>query len=311
MFPCRTEQLPAGCYYPVPPALPVEGDRVPWVRIDDSITDHHKILEVGPLGLALQIRAICYSSRHLTDGVLPAAVVRLLTADLGEGWPELMVSAGLWEPVENGFQIHDYLLHQKSEAEVRSRTRVASEAKVIAGRKGGVMSGLRRREAAKQKTRSSEPTSHHSTAYTTTSSPIAPSPPVDAVENSGPGVPQQATMFHVEHSDGPTRTPKGALCETCASVVHYMNQAGGTKFIGRGAYLDMLHARHQEFGADACRQVCRAKAWDWIHSPQAKERYAAKRGDDMAQYYRPETLFRPRKFPQYMGGFDPGEFWKS
>ena len=41
-----------------------------WVRLDDSFATNPKILTVGPLGMAMQVAAICYANRHLTDGVI-------------------------------------------------------------------------------------------------------------------------------------------------------------------------------------------------------------------------------------------------
>ncbi|MDE2107052.1 MAG: hypothetical protein KGL39_58135 [Patescibacteria group bacterium] len=46
-----------------------------WARIDDAMDEHPKIASTGALGLALHIAAICYSSRRLTDGIIPAAAI--------------------------------------------------------------------------------------------------------------------------------------------------------------------------------------------------------------------------------------------
>lgn len=100
-----------------------------WVKIDDGMATHPKILKAGPLALAIQIRAICYSSQNMTDGVIPIEAVPLLMTgldrygiDLGGNehfstgcqadeleWPEMMVEWGLWEGHPSGYIIHDYL----------------------------------------------------------------------------------------------------------------------------------------------------------------------------------------------------------
>ena len=86
-----------------------------WVRIDDQFPDHPKAIAIGLEGQGLQLAAICYCSRQLTDGFLPAAVLPRLTG-MGEKasqvWGRRMVAACLWEAVPGGFRIHDYLEYQ-------------------------------------------------------------------------------------------------------------------------------------------------------------------------------------------------------
>lgn len=130
-----------------------------WLRIDDTFTDHPKVLRAGddvPLVIALHLRAISYASRQLTDGFIPDYVVGHLSRDLDDAkhcwqcrsqveydadkWSSLMVKIGLWERVDSGFLIHDYLVYN------RSRRQAAKERKdkEIAGRKGGLASGKQR-----------------------------------------------------------------------------------------------------------------------------------------------------------------------
>lgn len=91
-----------------------------WVRLDDQFTDHPKIVQAGPLAGWLYICGLTYANRYLTDGRIPAAQVRRL-ADV-DGADELaarLVAAGLWEVVDGGYQIHDYLEYQPSADTVR------------------------------------------------------------------------------------------------------------------------------------------------------------------------------------------------
>lgn len=124
---------------------------MPWVRIDDHFDEHPKIASVGPLGLALFVSGLAYCNRHLTDGFIPESVVdRLLTVRVfrpgeekvsfmcighyyGGNDPEIaayeasaaivsrwLVEAGLWESVDGGYQVHDFLDYQPSKSEVMS-----------------------------------------------------------------------------------------------------------------------------------------------------------------------------------------------
>lgn len=122
-----------------------------WVKVDDQMADHPKFTGLdrfAPLALALQLRAFCYASRHLTDGFLPAGVipslidgfeswgietggVRGMFAVGSDGdefdWPAIMVSAGLWEQREGGYVIHDYLDYNPSKEQVLKHRKEAKE----------------------------------------------------------------------------------------------------------------------------------------------------------------------------------------
>lgn len=136
-----------------------------WIKIDDSFADHPKILRVGPLGAAIQIRALCYCARFLTDGFIPESVVKSLLGGMeyigietgsvmGEGsgkpivtmgedavdmdWPAIMVDAGLWHEEPGGFRIHDYLVYNPSrEKTLEERARVAERVKRFREKKSG------------------------------------------------------------------------------------------------------------------------------------------------------------------------------
>jgi hypothetical protein len=116
---------------------------MPWVRIDDGFVDHLKIARVGAMGAWLQLQALCYANRNLTDGFIPQDVAEGFVSrgvlyideqrrrwmlgqtcgaagrDIGEaGWPAIMVRAGLWETVRGGYRIHDFDQYQPSRAQV-------------------------------------------------------------------------------------------------------------------------------------------------------------------------------------------------
>lgn len=139
--------------------------RVTWVRLDDGFPDHPKVLSVGPRGCVIQIRAICYCSRFLTDGLISRAAYMLITADLAmEGGPdamaESMVKAGLWERVvPDGWRVHDYLEYNPSRTQVEEARRLRSEA----GKRGGMASGESRANRALEanRSRSVQPKANH------------------------------------------------------------------------------------------------------------------------------------------------------
>ena len=100
---------------------------MPWVRIDDQMPHHPKVVRVGPLGFAMQIAGLCYCNRFLTDGFIPHAAIPTFLdfteldehAFNGRGgvcWMAVakLLEMGVWEETEGGYQIHDYLDYQPS-----------------------------------------------------------------------------------------------------------------------------------------------------------------------------------------------------
>lgn len=122
---------------------------MPWVKLDDHFDEHPKVTAVGALGLALQVAALCWCARGLTDGHLPLRGARRLidTDEYGIAIADViddLISHGLWHrpghdcarcphPSPGSFYIHDYLLLQPSREQHESRIEVNR----ANGRKGG------------------------------------------------------------------------------------------------------------------------------------------------------------------------------
>jgi hypothetical protein len=130
-----------------------------WVRLDENFARHPKVLAAGPLGMAMQVAALCYANQYLTDGFIPRSVVpglidleglgmRLWHGEITGGgedadWTlvvEDLIGAGLWEKVNGGFRIHDYHDYQPSKEEVLA----LREKRSAAGQKGGQASAKTR-----------------------------------------------------------------------------------------------------------------------------------------------------------------------
>lgn len=115
------------------PANPSPSDKVmTWVKLDDAFADHPKydnLAELAPFAIALQIRALCYSNRYLTDGAIPRSAIGHLTRHMPSDyeWPEVMVKAGLWDRGPNGWAIHDFSEYQPSKAKVEAERAAARD----------------------------------------------------------------------------------------------------------------------------------------------------------------------------------------
>jgi len=97
---------------------------VTWFKVDDSLPDHPKILRLQAHrnwqdALALWTLAGAWAARHLTDGVVPSAIVGRLGCAQRDA--DLLVKVGLWDRTEDGFVFHSWTK--------RNPTRVVVEAK--------------------------------------------------------------------------------------------------------------------------------------------------------------------------------------
>lgn len=103
-----------------------------WARLDDACTDHLKLRRAGTAGLALWTASIVWCSRHLTDGFIPTDMLHDIWRPVGESFDAdaacaRLVAAGLWDEVEGGWKVHDYLDYNMSRAEVMSRREQAAD----------------------------------------------------------------------------------------------------------------------------------------------------------------------------------------
>lgn len=91
-----------------------------WVKIDDQLHTNEKALDCSLAARGLWLMCLSWVGDKETDGAIPRSVVRL---HAGPQWQELseeLVSAGLWDVTETGWQFHDYLSYNKSHEELEA-----------------------------------------------------------------------------------------------------------------------------------------------------------------------------------------------
>lgn len=103
-----------------------------WVRLDDGFPDHPKVVNLSVSARWGFVAGLCYCASYLTDGFIPERKAREFAA---RGVTDL-VTAGLWEQVPNGYQVHDYLDYNPSRNDVTEHRQAISNARSKAGSKG-------------------------------------------------------------------------------------------------------------------------------------------------------------------------------
>lgn len=104
-----------------------------WVKVDDAFPDHPKVLVLSLAAQGLWLSGLCYANRLMTDGHIPAALLRRLGDQDAWKAAEELVAVGLWTESASGWEIHDYLRYQRSREQIEG----LSERRAVAGRAGG------------------------------------------------------------------------------------------------------------------------------------------------------------------------------
>lgn len=106
---------------------------MPWVKIDEAFYDHPKFVDLTAGAIGLWVIGLAYSNRYLLDGALSKrGLARAYPGADREKHARTLVSVGLWDVTDDGWQIHDYLKYQPSKAKVEAQRSERS----AAGKKG-------------------------------------------------------------------------------------------------------------------------------------------------------------------------------
>src|SRR5262247_3351730 len=109
-----------------------------WSRLDDGLLDHPKVSAAARvLGtkngrvtvIGFYAMALMWTNRHLTDGVLPDAVIEGFSsyATNPAAIADALARAGLFDKHEAGYRIHDFRDYNPSAAEIKHRRKVDRE----------------------------------------------------------------------------------------------------------------------------------------------------------------------------------------
>ena len=93
-----------------------------WTRIDDKFLMNPKVQSAGAYGMALYLSGLIYCNTNLTDGFISDVMLPVLCG-LAYQTPnrriaEKLVALNLWERVPGGYQIHDFLMFNKSKHDI-------------------------------------------------------------------------------------------------------------------------------------------------------------------------------------------------
>lgn len=89
-----------------------------WIKVESSVARNKKFVKAGPAPSWLWLCSLAYSQEGLTDGFIPSEALPYLGVKNPAQLAVHLVKAGLWDVAEGGWQIHDYLEHNRSASDV-------------------------------------------------------------------------------------------------------------------------------------------------------------------------------------------------
>lgn len=101
-----------------------------WFGVDDGFYTHPKALSVSLSALGIWTFAGSWCARYLTDGHIPESVLIRLSPSSPRQTKALaaeLVAAGLWTTTGDGWQFHDWTVHQHSREIVEAKKALAKE----------------------------------------------------------------------------------------------------------------------------------------------------------------------------------------
>jgi hypothetical protein len=201
-----------------------------WVKLDDAMPHHPKVMAAGPEAFALDVAGICYSNKHATDGFIAEASLPAVFPALRnpKRWALKLVEVGRWVEVDGGWQIHDVADYQPSAAEAKAISRKRAEA----GRIGGLQSG-KTRAKPKQDASEAVPKGKQDGSEESNPDPTRPDPEdagsSDPVENGIGGVQGGNADFDrilvevaFEHAD--RRIADGYQAKSRDALAHFLKR---------------------------------------------------------------------------------------
>ena len=104
---------------------------LPWVRLDTSLSDNPKILDLlcedsGKSAAFVYICSMTYAGKHGTDGFIPRSALGHINGDVNDA--KLLTKSSLWVEVPGGWQIHGWDEYQVSDDDAKARKARAQKA---------------------------------------------------------------------------------------------------------------------------------------------------------------------------------------
>ncbi|MEU3507627.1 hypothetical protein ABZ733_06825 [Streptomyces longwoodensis] len=94
---------------------------MPWVKLDDRFPSHRKVALLSDRAFRLHVSALCWASENLTEGRILERELAVVSRVRGaKAAAKELEDARLWDRIEGGWSIHDYLEYNPDRARVQA-----------------------------------------------------------------------------------------------------------------------------------------------------------------------------------------------
>lgn len=101
---------------------------MPWVKLDDRFPSHRKVALLSDRAFRLHVSAMCWCAENLTDGHIGDRELALVANIRGiKATAKQLEDAGLWDRVDGGWVVHDYLEYNPSREQVLAERKKNAE----------------------------------------------------------------------------------------------------------------------------------------------------------------------------------------
>ena len=97
-----------------------------WVKIEDTMPNNPKVRGIPLAARWAYISSICYAGRYHTNGKIPRSALPAVQAT--SKIADQLTESGLWEPVSDGWLIHDFLTYNRSKEQSQRITEATRKA---------------------------------------------------------------------------------------------------------------------------------------------------------------------------------------
>lgn len=104
------------------------------MKVETSVSRNRKFVKAGPGPSWLWICGLSYCQEGLTDGFIPSEALPYLGVKSAPHLVRHLVSAGLWDVVDGGWRVHDYLEHNKSASVIAGEKKKRGDGGKLGGR---------------------------------------------------------------------------------------------------------------------------------------------------------------------------------
>ncbi|MET9138862.1 hypothetical protein [Streptomyces parvulus] len=94
---------------------------MPWVKLDDRFPSHRKVALLSDRAFRLHVSALCWASENLTEGRILDRELSVVSRIRGaRAAAKELEDARLWDRIDGGWSIHDYLEYNPDRARVQA-----------------------------------------------------------------------------------------------------------------------------------------------------------------------------------------------